>query len=317
MGRRSEQRIVVLIPVTVRGSDDRGTPFELKAETCDISVSGARLRGLASVATPGLKIEVECKGKKAWYRIDWVGKTRTLSANQVGIRLIEEGKYIWGIPPKEWSADTFDPAPLHGYDRSSLPGIPQKASQVLHTGEDRRRFPRKTYRIETLVTSEDSIAKQSGKITDISLGGCYVEMIGPLPINSVIELDLTAGDSPLHLSGIVRSSQAGFGMGIEFKGMSPIDYEKLRTIALPLPAAPEPAQMPSRSSTPQPMPQPKAGLPPPRGQSSIVESNGHLTTTAEALEAIARVLFRKGLLTRAEVSEEIEMLKTAKFESVR
>ena len=65
------------------------------------------------------------------------------------------------------------------------------------------------------------------------------------------------------------------------------------------------------------MPQPKAGLPPPRGQSSIVESNGHLTTTAEALEAIARVLFRKGLLTRAEVSEEIEMLKTAKVESVR
>ena len=58
-------------------------------------------------------------------------------------------------------------------------------------------------------------------------------MIGPLPIDSAIELDLTAGDTPLHLSGIVRSSQAGFGMGIEFKGMSPIDYEKLRTIALP------------------------------------------------------------------------------------
>ena len=143
MGRRSEQRIVILIPVVVRGTDARGSPFELKAETCDISVNGARLRGLADVAAPGNKIEVECKGKMAWYRIEWVGKTRTLSANQLGIRLLEPGKYIWGVPPKEWAADTFNSAQLPGYDRSALPGLPQKTSQTPPpAGEDRRRFPR-------------------------------------------------------------------------------------------------------------------------------------------------------------------------------
>jgi PilZ domain-containing protein len=318
VGRRSEQRIVILIPVIVRGSDARGDSFEVKAETCDISVSGARLRGLANVAAPGNKIEVECKGKKAWYRIDWVGKARTLSANQVGVRLIEPGKYIWGVPAKEWAADTFDPAPLTGYDRSSLPAIPQKISQVLHTGEDRRRFPRKMYRIETQVMSEDLIVKQSGKITDISLGGCYVEMISPLPINSIVELDFSSGDASFHLPGTVRSSQPGFGMGIEFRGMSPIQHEKLRMIAPPAPAPPEPVRMPSRSAPPQTMPQPKAAPPPPSFQTSTsAESTAHLTTTAEALEAMMRVLSRKGLLTRAELSEEIEALKNARVESVR
>jgi hypothetical protein len=317
VGRRSEQRIVILIPVIVRGSDARGDSFELKVETCDISVSGARLRGLANVAAPGNKIEVECKGKKAWYRIDWVGKTRTLSANQVGIRLLEPGKYIWGVPAKEWAADTFEPAPLTGYDRRSLPAIPQKISQVLHTGEDRRRFPRKMYRIETQVMSDDLIVKQSGKITDISLGGCYVEMISPLPVDSAVELDFSSGDASFHLPGSVRSSQPGFGMGIEFQGMSAVDYEKLRTIAPPAPAPPELARMRSRSS--QSVSHAAAQTMPQQGHqsSSLKETADHPTTTAEALEAMARVLSRKGLLTRAELHEEIERLKNARVESVR
>ena len=53
MGRRSEPRIVILIPVIVRGTDARGDPSEFAAETCDISVSGARLRGVGAIATLG------------------------------------------------------------------------------------------------------------------------------------------------------------------------------------------------------------------------------------------------------------------------
>jgi hypothetical protein len=315
VGRRSEQRIVILIPVIVRGTDARGSPFELKAETCDISVNGARLRGLADVAAPGNKIEVECKGKTAWYRIEWVGKTRTLSANQLGIRLLDPGKYIWGIPPKEWAADTFNSAQLPGYDRSALPGLPQKVSQAPPAGEDRRRFPRKPYRIETQVSSDDSYAKQPGMITDISLGGCYVEMLGPLPVNTAVELHMDPGDAPLHLSGIVRSSHTGLGMGIEFTAMNPMEYEQLRRIAPPMPVLSVPSRAPSRP----PMPQPRAEASSPGYKSSTFaeSSNNHLTTTAEALEAMMRVLFRKGLLTRAELTEELETLKTARVESVR
>ena len=38
----------------------------------------------------------------------------------------------------------------------------------------------------------------------------------------------------------------------------------------------------------------------------------HLPTTAEALEAIVRVLSRKGLLTPAELSQELDRLKSTK-----
>jgi hypothetical protein len=140
VGRRSEQRIVILIPVIVRGRDARGNPFELPAETCDISDSGGRLRGLSAVAVPRQKIEVECRDKKAWYRIQWVGQARTLNAGQFGIHLLEPGKNIWGIPSKKWALDKFDPSQLATFDRGSLPGDSGTVLEMPHAGEERRRF---------------------------------------------------------------------------------------------------------------------------------------------------------------------------------
>jgi hypothetical protein len=37
-----------------------------------------------------------------------------------------------------------------------------------------------------------------------------------------------------------------------------------------------------------------------------------LPTTAEALEAVVRVLFRRGLLTRVELAEVLEKMKTVR-----
>lgn len=304
MGRRHEPRIVVLIPVIVRGTDARGDPSEFAAETCDISVSGARLRGVAAVAVVGKTIEIECKGKKANYRSQWVGQPRTLNANQVGLQLLEPGKYIWGVPSKEWAADTFDTSQLTNAAPVSTPAGFGGTPPSRRNGEDRRRFPRALYRIETQVTGEDSQGGQPGKVTDISLGGCYVEMMGPLPIDTVVGLVLNSGDTPLHLFGTIRSSQPGFGMGVEFTKMTAQDFEKLQNLVPVSPEAPAPAA---------PLSQPLivqsgngASL---VGKLSLAESNGDRSTTAEALEALMRLLSRKGLVTRTEIAEEIELLK--------
>ena len=65
--------------------------------------------------------------------------------------------------------------------------------------------------------------------------------------------------------------------------------------------------------------QPKAQAGLPRAQaarsnhgSSPPASPRHAPTTAEALEAVIRVLLRKGLLARDELAEELDKLKTAK-----
>ena len=54
------------------------------------------------------------------------------------------------------------------------------------------------------------------KLSDLSLGGCYVETESPFPRQTKIDLCLQAGDLEVHTNGIVRVMHPGHGMGVEF-----------------------------------------------------------------------------------------------------
>lgn len=54
------------------------------------------------------------------------------------------------------------------------------------------------------------------KLTDLSLGGCYVQTESPFPQSSVVDLCLRAAGMEIHTEGLVRVMHPGRGMGIEF-----------------------------------------------------------------------------------------------------
>jgi CheY-like chemotaxis protein len=54
------------------------------------------------------------------------------------------------------------------------------------------------------------------KLTDMSLGGCYVETESPFPQNSAVDLCLKAAGLEIHTDGLVRVMHPSHGMGIEF-----------------------------------------------------------------------------------------------------
>lgn len=54
------------------------------------------------------------------------------------------------------------------------------------------------------------------KLTDLSLGGCYVETESPFPERSGIVLCLSAEGMEVRADGMVRVMHPNFGMGIEF-----------------------------------------------------------------------------------------------------
>jgi DNA-binding response OmpR family regulator len=56
----------------------------------------------------------------------------------------------------------------------------------------------------------------SSKLTDLSLGGCYVETASPFPQASAVDLCLKASGLEIHAEGLVRVMHPGHGMGIEF-----------------------------------------------------------------------------------------------------
>ncbi|MGH9716945.1 MAG: PilZ domain-containing protein [Candidatus Acidiferrales bacterium] len=341
MGRRSEQRIVIAFPVVVRGTDSRGSPFAVTTETHDISCTGASLKGLQGVAEPGKKIEIECQNQKAWFRVQWASTANRRREWRVGVRCLEPGKYIWGVAPKEWQPDTFDSAAPK--QQFSVPGSVTATPAALNPPRERRRFARHQCRVEAQITAQGAYGEVlvKGKITDISLSGCYVEMLSPLPGETSVELTFTAGHTPLRLCGNVCSSQEGFGMGIAFTGMTPDDFEALRQFA-------PPAKDPQRDARSQvsydrrhdgaspesPMsadslarPSPANGCSPLRPQradnseqqfelrhsSSAIElGTFDLPDSAVAIEALVRLLLLKGTITRAELFEELDRLKSAR-----
>ncbi len=54
------------------------------------------------------------------------------------------------------------------------------------------------------------------KLTDLSLGGCYVETESPFPQASAVDLCLKAAGMEIHTAGVVRVMHPAQGMGIEF-----------------------------------------------------------------------------------------------------
>ena len=63
---------------------------------------------------------------------------------------------------------------------------------------------------------EDPEPVSECKLTDLSLGGCYVETESPFPERSGIVLCLKAEDMEVQAEGMVRVMHPEYGMGIEF-----------------------------------------------------------------------------------------------------
>lgn len=70
------------------------------------------------------------------------------------------------------------------------------------------------YAPEANPEEEDSV--DACKLTDLSLGGCYVQTASPFPENSSIDLCLKVEGLEIHAGGTVRVMHPNFGMGIEF-----------------------------------------------------------------------------------------------------
>jgi len=54
-------------------------------------------------------------------------------------------------------------------------------------------------------------------LSDLSPGGCYLEMPLAFPVGTLVEITVRTQDMKLRLNGVVKASHPGYGMGISFK----------------------------------------------------------------------------------------------------
>ena len=78
------------------------------------------------------------------------------------------------------------------------------------------------------------------KLTDLSLGGCYVEMAAPFPANTRVVLGLKVANLKSRVEGLVRVMHPENGMGVEFTRTTNQQREHLEKFIRVLTSSKEP-----------------------------------------------------------------------------
>jgi len=73
-----------------------------------------------------------------------------------------------------------------------------------------------------------------GTVVDLSLGGCYVEMMTPLKVHDLVVLTLGINGTEVRMAAEVRTSHPGIGMGLKFKDLAETDRSRLRDLVFKL-----------------------------------------------------------------------------------
>ncbi len=202
MGNRRKLRLKMVLPVRIWGTDSEGKPFSQLAHTLDITSSGARVGGMRVLLNTRDVVWVQCRHRKAQFRIVWTGRPGGSRDHQVGIESIEHGRNIWGLEMEgEMAHDAYE--------------APEPVGES--SGKEHRRHIR--YPVTGRVEVRNPYASSGGftaQIGDVSSGGCYVQTSTPWPIASPVRLTLRINKFEVVMRGVVRTHHPDVGMGIEF-----------------------------------------------------------------------------------------------------
>ncbi|HKS72331.1 MAG TPA: PilZ domain-containing protein [Terriglobales bacterium] len=201
--RIPEPRIKIELAVRVWGMNKEGKPFFQNAEAGNISSEGALLSGLEQQLTAGDMIGVQYRDKKARFRVIWVMDGGAAHKIQAGIQMLEGQQCPWR---EELNRQPVAAAPA---DDPTTPANKRKFVRLkVHTPIDLR--------------DEGSLHLQTNA-TDMSGRGCYVETLIAIPVGTPVNVTFWLHEEKVATTAIVRASDAGVGMGIEFIGL---DEEK-------------------------------------------------------------------------------------------
>jgi c-di-GMP-binding flagellar brake protein YcgR len=97
-----------------------------------------------------------------------------------------------------------------------------------YDGPDRRGHPRLKAKVPVEIRTEGSDTPIRGAVSDLSLGGCYIETIFPFPIGTTLEISLRINGTILAVATVVTSDPQ-VGNGIRFTRMLPEDEAELQS----------------------------------------------------------------------------------------
>ena len=267
MGRRRQQRFKKELTVNIHGTDSLGRPFSQTASVMDVSESGVRLQGVHVLYRPGQTATLEFNGNRAQYRVAWIGGDAL--AGQAGLVNLEPQKAIFNLrfPPSGADKYVVPPPEVREFQDSfrqfddGLRRLVEQRRRAEKRKDERRRFPRYAVRGDAEIYVEDARFPVRGKLTDLGRGGCFVELLPGITLDTKVTVVLLLSQRKIRVQGVVRSVLTNFGLGIEFLHLEPEDQQRLDELlaalasgsplpaALPPSAPPPPAAAPTTTTT--------------------------------------------------------------------
>ena len=195
--------------VRVWGLDAAGRPFTQEAKTESISPLEACVSGLHSTVKVNDILGLSYEGRKARFRVSAVRPPVDLYPGQIEVRALDASLDIWGI---DFSQLPIDRPERRNADRFRCQGAisvwQQEPQYPIHAG-----------------------------VSDISVHGCYVDVMYPLPAGTKVSLALNISDVVIRSTGLVCTSHPALGMGVRFGEMSDKDRTALENVVAKLAAA--------------------------------------------------------------------------------
>jgi len=87
--------------------------------------------------------------------------------------------------------------------------------------DERRVHPRYSLSADAEIVESKSRTKMSGRVSDLSRSGCYVEMMSPFPLGSQLKMRIMKNKTPFLAQATVAYATEGMGMGVKFKELEP------------------------------------------------------------------------------------------------
>jgi c-di-GMP-binding flagellar brake protein YcgR len=243
--RASRTRVYSTANISIPGTPDLDATLIDLSDTGTLISTQPRKLGEGKVyfefALPGQGQLVRLAGEVAWQDFSGRAGIRFLDVPQTSRKLIQ----TWLQRNANWSGDepvierfALDPD-LSGSKTSSQVSsdVPADDSREISNPGDRRQDERVPCQIGATVHPAGTTTPNRCSLSDISEGGCYVEMPSPLPGNADVEIAVRTADRKFKIRGQVLTSHPGFGMGVRFVFQDSAEREEILRMLAVLSAA--------------------------------------------------------------------------------
>jgi CheY-like chemotaxis protein len=195
---------------------------------------------------PGQSSSVRLSGQVVWQ--DWNGRagiqfvdvpktSRRLLTDFLGANLTEESRREYLPDVTVEMEDLLQPLLVgaggepHAAEREeSKSSSAYSAAQSQTDADNRRSQERYSCRLGAQVYRTGISVPHHCCLTDLSAGGCYLEVSLPFPMGTSVELAIRTEDMKLSLQGTVQASHPGYGMGVAFELKTKFDRDQVQKL---------------------------------------------------------------------------------------